>query len=145
LQTFNGSTSTAAIKFLNAKEAVTLSGSALTGTLDYDLSTQSVYYSTVNASANWTVNFRTSSGTTLNAAMANGESFTTALLATQGATAYYPNVTQVDGTASGVSVKWQGGAEPDAGNADSVDIYAYTIVKTGSATFTIFASQVQFA
>ena len=145
LQTFNGSTSEAAIKFLNAKEAVTISGSALTGTLDYDLSTQSVYYSTANASANWTVNFRTSSGTTLNAAMSNGESFTTALLATQGATAYYPNVTQIDGTTSGVTVKWQGGSAPTGGNINSIDVYAYTIVKTGSATFTILASQVAFA
>jgi len=31
-----------------------------------------------------------------------------------------------------------------AGNASSIDAYSYTIVKTGSATFTVFTAQTQF-
>jgi hypothetical protein len=62
---------------------------------------------------------------------------------TQGATAYYNNAVQVDG--SSVTPKWQGGTAPSAGNASSVDVYTYTIIKTGNAAFTVFASQIRFA
>jgi hypothetical protein len=74
--------------------------------------------------------------------MATGESITVVFLVTQGSTAYYNNVVQVDGT--NVTPKWQGGAAPTAGNINSVDAYSYSIIKTGSATFTVLASQVQF-
>jgi hypothetical protein len=75
--------------------------------------------------------------------MSTGQSLTVAFLVTQGATAYYNSAVQVDG--SSVTPKWQGGTAPTAGNASSVDIYTYTIVKTGSAAFTVFASQTKFA
>lgn len=143
LQTFSGSTSVAAAKLANAKEACTVSATAATGTIAYDLTTQSVLYYTSNAAANWTVNFRGSSGTSLDTVMATGESMTAAFLVTQGATPYYNSAVQVDGNA--VTPKWQGGTAPTAGNASSVDAYVYTIVKTGSATFTVFASQTKFA
>jgi len=126
-----------------ASETVTISATAATGTINYDVSTQSVLYYTSNASANWTTNFRGSSGTSLNTLMSTGQSITVAFLVTQGATAYYNNVVQVDGAS--VTPKWQGGTAPSAGNASSIDVYSYTIVKTGSAAFTIFASQTKFA
>ena len=126
-----------------AGEVVTISATAATGTINYDVSTQSVLYYTSNASANWTTNFRGSSGTSLNSLMSTGQSITVAFLVTQGGTAYYNNVVQVDGSA--VTPKWQGGTAPSAGNASSIDIYSFTIVKTGSAAFTIFASQTKFA
>ena len=141
-QTFSGSSSVISSKFVNALEGITVSATAATGTINYDVTTQSILYYTTNASANWTVNFRGSSGTTLNTAMATGESVTVVFLVTTGSTAYYNNVVQVDGTT--VTAKWQNGAAPTAGNASSVDAYSYTIVKTGSATFTVFASLVQF-
>jgi hypothetical protein len=75
--------------------------------------------------------------------MSTGQSMTVAFLVTQGSTAYYNNVVQVDGSA--VTPKWQGGTAPTAGNASSVDIYSYTIVKTGNAAFTVFASVTKFA
>ncbi len=100
-------------------------------------------YYTSNASANWTVNFRASSGTSLNTAMATGETITVAFLVTQGTTAYYNNAVQIDGNS--ITPKYQGGTAPTSGNASSIDIYQYTIVKTGSATFTVFASQTKYA
>ena len=141
-QTFNGSSSVLASVLVNAAETMTISATAATGTINYDVTTQSVLYYTSNASANWTVNFRASSGTSLNTAMSTGQSVTVAFLVTQGSTAYYNNVVQVDGTS--VTPKYQGGTAWSAGNASSVDIYTYTIVKTGSAAFTVFASQTQF-
>ncbi len=143
LQTFTGTSSTTAMKLLNAKEAVTISATAATGTINYDITTQSVLYYTTNASANWTVNFRASSGTSLDSAMSTGESVSVAFLVTQGSSAYYNNAVQVD--SSSVTPKWQGGSAPTSGNANSVDIYAYTIIKTATNTFAVFASQTQFA
>jgi hypothetical protein len=142
LQTFSGSTSVAATKLTNAKEVATVSATAATGTIAYDVTTQSVLYYTSNASANWTVNFRGSSGTSLNTLMGTGESITVAFLVTQGATAYYNSAVQVDGAS--VTPKYQGGTAWTAGNASSIDAYTYTIVKTGSAAFTVFAAQTQF-
>ena len=142
-QTFSGTSSAKAIVLSDAAEVATVSATAATGTINYDITTQSVLYYTSNASANWTVNFRASSGTSLNTLMATGESMTVAFLVTQGATAYYNSAVQVDGTGTGVTTRWFGGA-PTAGNASGIDSYRYLIIKTGSATFTVLASNTQF-
>ena len=142
-QTFSGSASTLAMVLTDAAETVTISATAATGTINYDVTTQSVLYYTTNASANWTVNFRASTGTTLNTAMAVGQSVTVAFLVTQGATAYYNSAVQVDGVS--VTPKWQGGVAPTAGNASGIDAYTYTVIKTGAAAFTVLASQTRFA
>jgi hypothetical protein len=141
-QTFTGSSSVISSKFVNALEGVTVSATAATGTINYDVTTQSVLFYTSNASANWTVNFRASSGTSLNTAMATGESITVVFLVTQGATAYYNNALQIDG--SSVTPKYQGGIAWTAGNVSGIDAYSYTIIKTGSAAFTVLAAQTQF-
>jgi hypothetical protein len=142
-QTFSGTSSAKAIVLNDAAEVATVSATAATGTINYDITTQAVLYYTSNASANWTVNFRGSSGTSLNTLMATGESMTVAFLVTQGSTAYYNSAVQVDGTTSGVTTRWLGGA-PTAGNASGIDSYRYLIIKTGSATFTVLASNTQF-
>ena len=142
-QTFSGTSSATAIVLNDAAEVATVSATAATGTIAYDITTQSVLYYTSNASANWTVNFRGSSGTSLNTLMSTGQSMTVAFLVTQGSTAYYNSAVQVDGTTSGVTTRWLGGA-PTAGNASGIDSYRFAILKTASATFTILASVTQF-
>jgi hypothetical protein len=126
-----------------ALEKVTISATAATGTINYDLSTQSILYYTSNATGNWTLNIRGNSSTTLNSMMATGQSMTLAFLATQGSTAYYNSAVTIDG--SSVTPKWFGGSAPSAGNANGIDVYTYTIIKTGSATFTALASLSRFA
>lgn len=126
------------------REITTVSATAATGTINFDALTQSVLYYTSNASANWTLNVRGSSGTTLSSQMSVGDAITVAFLVTNGSTAYYPTAFQVDGNA--VTPKWQGGTAPAAGNASSIDAYVYTIVKTAATpTYTVFASQTKFA
>ena len=142
-QTFSGTSSATAIVLNDAAEVATVSATAATGTINYDITTQSVLYYTSNASGNWTVNFRGSSGTSLNTLMSTGQSMTVAFLVTQGSTAYYNSAVQVDGTTSGVTTRWLGGA-PTAGNASGIDSYRFLLVKTGSATFTVLASNTQF-
>ena len=142
-QTFAGTSSAIAMVLNDIAETATISATAATGTINYDITTQSVLYYTSNASANWTINFRASSGTSLNTALATGQAITVAHLVTQGSTAYYNSAVQVDGAS--VTPKWQNGTAPTAGNASGIDVYVYSIVKTASATFTIFASQTKFA
>ena len=137
-----GSSSTLGAVITSAAEVTTVSATAATGTIDYDVTTQSVLYYTTSASANWTVNLRASSGTPLNTALATGQSITLAFMVTQGATAFYNNAFTIDGVS--VTPKWQGGTAPTAGNAAGIDVYTYTITKTASATYIILASLTQF-
>ena len=141
--TFTGSTADIGVSLVNALEKVTVSATAATGTINYDVTTQSVLYYTSSAAANWTLNLRGNGSTSLDTLMATGESVTVAFLVTQGGTAYYNNVLQIDGTAVGVTVKWQGVA-PTAGNVSGIDAYTYCVIKTGAATFTVLASQTPF-
>jgi hypothetical protein len=124
-----------------AIETATVVGSGLSGTLTIDAITQSVLYYTGNASANWTVNVRGNSGTTINSLLSTGQAITIAVFATISTVGYYNNVFQVDGVT--VTPKWQNSA-PVVGNTSSVDAYTYTIVKTGSAAYTVFASLTKF-
>jgi hypothetical protein len=124
-------------------EPTTVSATASTGTINYDIGTQSIVYYTTAATANWTMNFRASSSASLNSIMAIGQTITVTFMATQGATAYYNNAVQIDGSA--VTPKWQSGITPNAGNANSVDTYTYAIIKTANATFTVLASQTRYA
>lgn len=125
------------------RETTTVSATAATGTINYDALTQVVLYYTTNASGNFTVNFRGNSGTSLDSVMSTGQSLSATFLVTNGSTAYYNSAVQVDG--SSVTPKWQGGTAPTSGNASSIDSYTYVIIKTGSATFTVLASQTKFA
>jgi hypothetical protein len=126
-----------------AAETVTIAATAATGTVNFDVSTQSILYYTSNASANWTLNIRGSSSVSLNSIMSTGQSVTITHLVTQGSTAYYNSALTIDGTS--VTPKWSGGSAPVAGNVNSVDVYSYTLIKTGSGSFTVFASQTRFA
>jgi len=143
LQTFNGTSSVGALKTVNINEPATVSATASTGTINFDVTTQSVLYYTTSATGNFTLNFRASSGTSLNTLMATGDSICVSFLCTNGATAYYNSAVTVDG--SSVTPKWQGGTAPTTGNASSIDTYSFVIFKTGSAAFTILASQTKFA
>lgn len=125
------------------KETMTVSATAATGTINFDASTQGILYYTSNASANWTLNVRGNSSTTLNTLMNVNDSLTVVFMATQGSTAYYQTAFTIDGLS--VTPKWQGATSPSAGNASSIDVYTFTIVKTASATYTVFGSQTRFA
>ena len=125
------------------QERATVAATGTTGTVNFDILTQAVLYHTSAAAGNFTVNLRGDGSNTLNNVMNTNDSMTVAFLVTNTGTPYYNNAVTVDG--SSVTPEWQGGSAPSAGNANSVDIYTYTIIKTGSAAFTVFAAQTQFA
>ena len=136
--TFNGQG-----KIQSVAEKVTTEATAATGTINYDVLTQAVWNFTSDSAANWTLNIRGDGSTSLDSIMDTGESITIAHIVKNGSTPYYNSAVQIDG--SGVTPEWQGGSAPSAGNASSLDVYTYTVIKTGSATFTVLAAQTQFA
>lgn len=142
-QTLNGSATTLALVLKNASETTTVSATAATGTINYDVLTQSVLYYTTNASGNWTINLRGSSSTSLDSIMSTGQALTVVFMATQGSTAYYQSALTIDGTS--VTPKWQGGAAISFGNTNAIDTYTLTVIKTGSAAFTVLASRTLFS
>jgi hypothetical protein len=118
-------------------EAWYINASAFAGYTAYLQTNNAVHYLTTASTNNGTLNITYASGTTLNTAMTTGQAISFSLLITN-TTAYYVNAVQVDGSA--VTPKWSGGTAPSAGNASAVDIYQFTILKTGSAAFTVLAS-----
>jgi hypothetical protein len=125
------------------EERLTVSATAAASTVQFDALTQGVLYYTSNATGNWTLNVRGDGSTTLNDSLTTNDSITIVFLATQGSTAYYSNAFTIDGNS--VTPKYITGTAFSAGNASSIDSYVYTIIKTGSATFTVLASQTKFA
>jgi hypothetical protein len=126
--------------FLSPKEEMSIVASAATGTINLDVKTAAILYYTSDATANWVLNIRGDSSTTLNSLMSTGQAITVAFMATQGTnSAYYQTQFRIDSTS--VVPKWQGGLTP----VSSIDIYTFTIVKTGNATFTVLGSQVKFS
>jgi len=125
-------------------ETVTVNGSAFASPSNYDVLTQSVWYSTAAATANITLNIRGNSSVSANTMLSVGQSMTFALMITNTGTAYYPSAFQVDGAS--VTPKYQGGTAFSSGNANSTDIYSFTLIKTAATpTYTLLASQTKFA
>jgi hypothetical protein len=129
---------------ISPEERTTVSATAPTSTTNFDVSTQGVLFLTSNTTSNWTLNVRGSSGATLDSILAIGDSMSIIFIATNSTTAYRHTALTIDGSAQ--TVLWSGGTAPAAGNASSRDAYTFTIIKTASATFTVFgAGPVKYA
>lgn len=124
-------------------ERITPVATATTGVVNVDFLTSGVLYYTSNSTANWTFNVRGSSSVALNTALSANQSATVAMMVTQGASAYYANSFQIDGSVR--TVKWQSGTAPTSGDANSINLYSYTIVKTAANTYTVLGSQSKYA
>jgi hypothetical protein len=147
-KSLNGSINTDSVEhyptFKAPTETANVVASAATGTINVDVETSSLWYYTTNASANFTLNFRYNNTTSISSKLSVGEAITVVFMNTNGGTAYYPNVIQVDGTT--VTPKIQGGVAITGGNINSTDIYSFTILKTAATpTYLVLESQTKFA
>jgi hypothetical protein len=140
---FTALSATGTTSIYETVEKAAISAASLTGTVNFSWLDGAVVLLTANASGNWTLNVRGDGSNTLNSVLSTGDSITLALLVPQGSTAYYQSGMQIDGTS--VTPKWSGGTAPTAGNASSIDVYTFVVIKTASATFTVLASQTKFA
>lgn len=127
------------------REKVNIQALSATGVIDLDVKTAAVLYYTSNATANWTLNVRGDGATTLSTVMSNvGDSITVTFLNTNGATPYYQTSFTID--SSPITVKWQNGTAPASGNANSIDAYSFTIIKTNVApTYMVVGSLTRLA
>jgi hypothetical protein len=113
------------------------------GTVNLYLANSAIFYFSSASTSNYTLNFTYDTSTSLNTFMPVGQSLTAAVIITQGGTAYYPTTIQIDGTT--VTSKWQGGTAPSSGDANSIDIYTFTILKTAPLTYLVLGSATKYA
>jgi len=128
---------------VNLQEDTSIVAAAFDATTNIDLLTNSVYFNANAADTNFKVNFRADASTSLNSIMGIGNTISAAIMVTNTGSAYYINAHEVDG--SSVTPKYQGGTAYSGGNANSIDIYTFSIIKTADATFTMLASQSKHA
>ena len=98
------------------------------------------YRSSAVGAANVAINVI--SGTGINTDMSIGDALAVNVLTVAGNTAHYVDVIKIDGLASGITTCWVGGSKPSAGGGSNVDTYAFNILKTASATYTVVANQI---
>ena len=110
-------------------------------TTDINVISGGIQYWTGNATSNVVANIRGDATTSMNSLLAVGQSSTIAFMLPQ-ATAYFINFVKVDN--ANVTPVWQGGANVAVGNANSIDLYTFTVIKTAAATFRVFASQTRY-
>lgn len=102
----------------------------------------SVTYLTANQAANRTYNAKWFSVMPTSKGDIEDIVISHAVLFTNGTTPYVINNVTSNGVFNHtITLKWQGGAAPAAGNANSVDLYTFTFVRTGTLAYTCFASQ----
>lgn len=124
-------------------EPISISATASGGTVNIDSADNSITYYTTAGTANFAINLRGNASSSMDSILNTGETVTSVFLNTTGSTAYYPDAYYVDGGT--VTPKWQGGSSPSSGNANSIDVYSFTVIKTAGSAFTVLASQTQFA
>jgi hypothetical protein len=131
-------------------EKATITASAPTSTINFDIATQSVQYYTTSTTGSFIVNVRSNNTTSLNSAMSIGQSISFVIIVNCSNSTHYATGLTIDSTSSGSNgysyvVKWQGGTQPVAGDGSSIDVYTCNIIKTADKTFTVFASITKFA
>lgn len=118
-------------------EAVTVTAGKLSDNTNLDLANGNVFLFTTAESTTSTPNLRYNSSTALNTKMGVGDAIAVTIITTANASAYSANIT-IDGSA--VTESWVGGSAPSGGGSSGVDIHAFTIIKTASATYTVIGN-----
>jgi hypothetical protein len=141
------SSSLLSLNLPNIAETATVSATAATGTVNFDILTQSVLYYTTAPTNEWTINARGNSLTTLNSIMGIGQSLTLAFLVqnqnlsavTTTITIATPAVFTISGTlpANGTPVSFSTtGALPTGLTAGTV----YYVINASGTTFNVSAT-----
>ena len=123
-------------------EKSNVTASAMGANVNFDVLDCAVVYYTANSTANSTLNIRGNSTVSLNTVMSTNQTMTIVFSVTNNSSAFRVANVQIDGTT--ITPKWSGGSAPTA-SANSIDSYAFSIIKTGSAAYTVLGSKTQFA
>ena len=132
----SGITTTAGIKFnKQIFEEVNVTDGKLSDNTEINISNGQVHLFTTAESTTSTPNIMSTTG--INTDMVVGESLVVTIITTANASAYSANIT-IDSAA--VTENWVGGSAPSEGGSSGVDIHSFTIIKTGSAAYTVIGN-----
>jgi hypothetical protein len=113
------------------------------GLINFDVCAAATMYYINNSTANFGLNLRSNSTTTINSILEINKTLSVTFLNTNGSTAYALTGISIDG--SGRSIRWLNGSGSfPAGNTGSIDSYSITAVKTGNNLYTVLGSQGKF-
>ena len=116
-------------------ERVNITAGKLSDNQNINLDNGMVHYFTTQETTTSTPNITASAG--INTIMSTGDTMTVTLITTAAAGGYSAQLT-IEGAAT--TENWIGGEVPAAGGGSGVDIYSYTIIKTGSAAYTVIGN-----
>ena len=127
----------AAFKFSNSSltEKVKITAGKLSDNQNINLDNGMVHYFTTAETTTSTPNITATAG--INTIMSTGDTMVVTIITTAAAAAYSAQLT-IEGAAT--TENWIGGEVPAAGGSSGVDIYSYTIIKTGSAAYTVIGN-----
>ena len=127
----------AGFKFANSSltEKVKITAGKLSDNQNVNLDNGMVHYFTTTETTTSTPNITATAG--INTIMSTGDTMVVTIITTAAAGAYSAQLT-IEGAAT--TENWIGGEVPAAGGASGVDIYSYTIIKTGSAAYTVIGN-----
>ena len=118
---------------LRANDRVLVVAGAANGTSNIDVKTSNTVLFTSNSTGTWTHNIRGDGSTSLDSLLSTGQAITVTVISAQNNSSYYTANITIDGTAQ--TEYWLNGSAPSTGKSSGYDIYTFTIIKTGSATF----------
>jgi len=101
------------------------------GTIGLNNNTNAILRATSSMNGNFVLNIVTD--------MDVNDSCTCAFIAPMSSTAYYCTSLQVNGTTSGVSTRWIGGA-PTEGTANADNVYTFTVIETSTNNYLVLAT-----
>ena len=125
------------------REKVKISSTALNSDKVINLTDGMVHYrSSAVGAASVKLNVISTAG--INTDLAIGDAMAVTVLTVAGNTSHFVDQIRIDGVeaTAGVTTYWAGGDVPTAGGGSNVDSYAFNILKTGNATYVVFANQV---
>lgn len=118
-------------------ERVNITAGKLSDNANINLDNGMVHYFTTQESTTSTPNIISSVG--IDTTMSTGDTMAVTIITTAAAGGYSARVS-IDGLLTGITTSWVGGSEPSAGGSSGVDIYNYTIIKTGSAAYQVIGN-----
>jgi len=125
-------------------EKVDVRTAQVAGSPVLDLSNYGVFYYTTATSGAYAPAIVGDGSTALNAYMANGEAMTFTLVVNNSNANHILNGFTIDGTNVLSNIKWVGGAPAGGDGGTGIDTYTFSIIKTGSATFTVIGNLTKY-
>lgn len=131
------------ISLVKVLETANIYNTPIGGNVNIDVSNNTVYFFNANTTANLTFNLRSNTDFTFDSGIRNGQSISVAVGVKHGTTRHTANL-HIDGVLQ--TPYFIGNTKPTflTLTNQEINIFAYTVFKTGSSTYQILASNTLF-